>query len=402
MFFQLLIALLLGCFAGIFTGLIPGLHINLVAVIIMSTAASLLHIASPVAIAVFIIAMSITHTFIDTIPSIFLGAPNEDTALTVLPGHKLLLKGRGYEAVKLSATGSLFSLIAIAAIIPLLLKSVPFIYEHIKNYIGYILIFFSAIMIVTEKTKNKRFWAFFVFIVSGILGIIALTSPMKQPLLPLLSGLFGVSILLFSLSENTRIPEQQITEIEKVSNKNKAKAVSAAVFSGSLTALFPGLSSSHAAVIGTQIVGDIGVNAFLMLMGGINTVNFVFSLVTLYTIDKARNGTVVAISKLIEAIPLKYILIFIAAAVAAGGIATFLALQIAKSFSTFVNKINYRRLCMLIIIFIFMMSFYFSSWFGILVLIVGTAIGLLPHFFGFRKSACMGCLLVPTILFFIL
>jgi len=39
-------------------------------------------------------------------PSIFLGAPEADTALAVLPGHALLMEGRGEEAVRLSAIGS--------------------------------------------------------------------------------------------------------------------------------------------------------------------------------------------------------------------------------------------------------------------------------------------------------
>jgi len=48
-----------------------------------------------------------------------------------------------------------------------------------------------------EKGIDKKFWALAVFLMAGILGIIDLTMPnLKQPLFPMLSGLFGVSMLV--------------------------------------------------------------------------------------------------------------------------------------------------------------------------------------------------------------
>ena len=111
----LITALLLGVSAGTFTGLSPGIHINLVAAILLSLIPSSLFLQSiPVlALAIFIASMSITHTFIDFIPSIFLGAPDEDTFLSILPGHQLLQEGKGYEAAILTLYGSLTALIII-------------------------------------------------------------------------------------------------------------------------------------------------------------------------------------------------------------------------------------------------------------------------------------------------
>ena len=101
MFLQILLAIILGCIAGTFTGIIPGIHVNLLSLIILSFSTYLLGITTPLIIAVFIISIALTHTFVNAIPSIYLGAPDSDTALSVLPGHKLLLKGLGHEAVKL-------------------------------------------------------------------------------------------------------------------------------------------------------------------------------------------------------------------------------------------------------------------------------------------------------------
>jgi len=201
-FLELLIASLLGVSAGVITGLIPGIHINLVSLLVVSLSVYLLDIFSLPSLGVFIISMAITHTFLDILPAIFLGAPDADTALGVLPGHKLLMKGMGYEAVKLTVIGSLFSLILAMILFPLFIIIVPNIYETIQPLIGYILLLIVIYMILIEKKIDGKFWAFVVFSMAGILGILVLTMPnLKQPLFPLLSGLFGVSMLIVSLSK---------------------------------------------------------------------------------------------------------------------------------------------------------------------------------------------------------
>ena len=186
MFLEILAAVLIGIMFGIFTGLVPGIHINLVSLILLSTSAYFLGFTSPVVLGVFIIAMSVTHTFIDTIPSVFLGAPDADTALSVLPGHKLLLKGMGYEAVKLTVIGSLLCLILTIIIIPFMIPFVPKAYAFVQPYIGYILLAVCIFMILKENGLNNKFWGFFLFTISGILGIIVLNWPnLKQPLFPM-------------------------------------------------------------------------------------------------------------------------------------------------------------------------------------------------------------------------
>lgn len=400
----ILLATILGILCGVFTGLIPGIHVNLISLLLLSMSAYFLQITNPLVIAVFIIAMAVTHTFLDPIPSIFLGAPDADMALSVLPGHKLLLEGKGYEAVKLTVIGSLSSLIIILSIIPFMIPIIPIIYEFIQPHIGYILIFVVFYMtIIKENTIKHKAWALVLFLLSGVLGLITLNMPnLKQPLFPLLSGLFGTSSLILSLNQNVKIPKQSVSETINVSKKNKIKAISAAVFSGSLTGLFPGLGSAQAAIIGMQLVGEIGNYAFMILIGGINTVNFVFSLVTLYTLQKARNGAVVVVLEIIKSIDIFQLITLLAVALIAGAIAAFLALKISKVFAKYIVKINYRILCISIITFIAMISFVFGQFIGLLILIVSTAVGLIAPLIGIKRSNAMGCLLLPVILYFVL
>ena len=86
MLLELLLALLFGILAGTITGLLPGIHINLVGAILVSLSVGILSSIDPIYLVAFVVAMSITHTFTDFIPSVFLGCPDADTVLSVLPG----------------------------------------------------------------------------------------------------------------------------------------------------------------------------------------------------------------------------------------------------------------------------------------------------------------------------
>ena len=399
MLFEILIAIILGCIMGTITGITPGLHINLVALILFGISPILLGYTNIIAVASFIIAMSITHTFSDFISSTYLGAPSDDTALAVLPAHRMLLDGMGHEAVKLTVIGSLLCLIMTIILSPILIIVVPFIFLHLKNYIPWILAAVIIFMIYREENLNKKFWAFAVTALSGILGLAVFSIPnLKDPLLPMLSGIFGVSILLLSLSQKVVLPIQRTTEMVKVKAKNVAKAMGASIFSGSLVSIFPGLGPAQSAVVAGQIVGEIDVFSYLILVGGINTVSMVVSLITLFTIQKARNGSIIVVQQLLQNINLNILILFLAVALIAGGIAAFLTLYVSKIFSSIMNRLNYSYLSMGIILFVASMVFYFSGFIGILILIVATSIGLIPNIVDVSRSNAMACLLIPIIL----
>jgi len=367
MFFQIITALIIGIAFGVFTGLTPGIHTNLVAVMLVSASPFLLVYTNPIVLSVFIIAISVTNTFVDAIPSIFLGAPDADMALGVLPGHRYLLKGWGYQAVKLTLIGSFGAVILSILMFPLSIPVVKFIYPLVKDYIGWMLIIVVVFMILRD---NKKLWALFVFLIAGSLGLVVLNMPkLEQPLFPLLSGLFGISTLLISLRDTNSIPEQKTEERIKVKWPVALKALLSGQFSGFITAIFPGLGAAQAAVISMQITRKLGDHGFMILIGSINTVNFILSISALYAIDKARNGSIVAISQLMTGIDLKISALFLAATLVSGAASVYITLKIAKVFSRLMNKINYRTLVIIIILFITALAILLSGPLGLLVLL---------------------------------
>lgn len=394
---------ILGIFAGTITGLIPGLHINLVSVILLTLSPFLLGYTGVLSLVALIIAMSITHTFTDFIAATYLGAPDADTALAVLPAHQLLLEGKGFEAIRLTVAGSLLCLLFVISIIPFLIIAVPLIFTTLQPFIGFLLLAISVFMLLREPSWRKKGWATFVFLSAGILGIVTFTLPnLEEPLFPLLSGMFGISMLLTSLSQQTKIPKQRITEQVLVSNKDAVKAVSSGVFSGSLVSIFPGLGPAQAAILATQFFKKISTSTYLVVVGGINTVSMVMALITLLTINKARNGSIVVVQELLPEFSLTLLGISISVALIAGGIATIATLWIGKVFSNVMNKVNYKVVSLAIIFFLIILSFYFGGLMGFFVLSVSTSIGIIPVLKGVGRNHAMGVLLLPVILYFLL
>lgn len=400
MFLSLLFATLLGTFLGAVAGLIPGIHPNLISVMLVSISPVLLNYVSSLFLITIIISMAIANIFLNIIPSVFLGAPDDDKVLSVLPGHRLLLQGKGHEAIMLTVIGSLASFILVLSLFPIFAPLMIFIYPILKNYIAYILIIIVFFLIFREK--NSRFWAFSIFFISGILGLATLNiANLKEPLFPLLSGLFGTSLLITSVNEKVKIPKQIISDVQ-IDSSLGYRSTFIATLMGSLASFMPGLGPSQAAILGSQITKNLGDKGFLMLVGGLNTVNITLSFLTLYILNKARNGAVLTVSRIIETFNFNHLMLSIGCALVATGISVILTIKISKIFARLIEKINYKKLCLTIILFIIILVILISGFLGLLILIVSTFAGMLPTFKNIGKNHLMGCLLLPVILYFLL
>ncbi len=401
MFLDISIALILGVGTGIITGLTPGLHINLVSVLVLSFSPLLLQITSPIVLGVYIIAMSITHTFLDALPSIYLGAPDEAQALNVLPGHRLLMRGEGHNAVLCTVIGASGTIILGILFFPLFIFLMKWLAEPVTGIVGYLLILLMFYMIWREKEKKTK--ALALFLLSGALGLLVFSIPtLEQPLFPLLSGLFGFSILLISLAQKSVIPKQKLNQPLNLSAKNITKSVTGATGMGFIAAFLPGFGSSQAAIIATNVVGDIGDEGFLTLVGGINTANMLISIAAAYILNKSRNGAILVVNKLLDGMSFETMLIFLAVSLVAAGTAALLTIKISKVFAQLIVKVKYSYIVWGIIIFIALLTAYFDGFIGLTILATATALGLISSVWGIGKNHLMGCLLVPVILYFVL
>ena len=404
---------------GILSGLTPGLHLNNFAALLLAISPQLLALGlSPFQMASIILSASISQTFFDAIPAIFLGAPDSETALTVLPGQRLMLEGRGIEAVRLSALGSAGSvLFAILLIIPLSWM-VSSYNDYLTKYVGILLLAIALMMIKSERgpwIEGQGSWvhwkykaiAALLFLTSGLLGTFAFdhenlaSSPLglgPQVLLPLLSGIFGASSLLLSLSTETEIPEQKESKI-KLSSCALAKAVFSGGLGGSVVAWIPGVSPSVAAIT-TRLGATPSPEEFLVSIAGVNTANALFSLVALYVIDKPRSGAAAAIQELmtLDQSTLIQMIIIVVIVAAASYLACIGAARLA---GRAISRLNYRLLCLGVLLFLVAMTYAFTGLFGLFIFFLSTVVGLIAPVAGIHRTHAMGVLMLPLILRYI-
>ncbi len=419
---------MLGVLLGTITGIVPGIHPNNVAFILLSISPLILgqlHFLTAlvpsetllVLVASTILAASVAHTFLSFIPAAFIGAPEGDTAICVLPAHRLLLEGRAYEATVFSVIGSFGAVIfSFLFLIPFYVLFSTFqFYETIQSYMLYILIGISALLIFTESFSERIevyqaiLLSSFVFLLSGGFGYVILNLPVHSPfffrstmLFPALTGLFGLSTILFSLLHIPEIPEQRIEELEMEKGEIANSVISGSAF-GSLVSFLPGITSAHATVMAMLARRNRQPEQVITTLSGVNTANVIFCLATLFLIFRARSGATMAISRLLQVqpwemvIPPSSLIYLLIAALIASAFAFYITKYVGKQFSLMFVKIPYRKMLISITVFLSVLVFLFTGALGLLILLVAACIGLIPIYFGVRRSNCMGVLLLPII-----
>ncbi|MEK6928012.1 MAG: tripartite tricarboxylate transporter permease [Nanoarchaeota archaeon] len=395
---EILILSLLGILAGTFTGLAPGIHINLIASFLVTILPKFQFI-SPISAISFIVSMSITHVFLDFIPSIYLGVPEEDTFLSILPGHEMLIQGKAQEALLYTFLGAFGGVIVSILISPIYLLLLPKFYPIIKQIIPYILIIVSVYLIFREE---RTISGIIVFFLSGFLGLISFNLPLNNPLLPLLTGLFGVSSLILSIKQKTSIPKQIPLILSKIQiNKLESlKTLSLISLISPFFSFLPGLGSGHPALIASEIK-ETSQKQFLLLQGASSSIIMTLSFLALFAINKTRSGSAAAIQQILPAITLNIVMIILLISFITAIIAFFLGLFLSKYFSKIFIKINYQFLSIAIIFFLIIITFFFSGILGILILLTGTSIGLFTLYSNSRRANLMGSLILPVILYYL-
>jgi putative membrane protein len=397
---NLIVALLLGCCAGIFTGIMPGIHTNTVAAGVLATLPFLTKWFSTLELGIFLIAMIIMHSFVDFIPSIFLGAPDDgETALSVLPGHKMLLEGLGYDALKLTIVGGVGATIIGLIMLPVFSLVVYYGYDKLGFSIPILILFFCAFFILMEKDFRGKIWALLIFIMSGILGIITLNYlSIKEPLFPLLSSLFGISTLLISMQGQNKIVEQKISD--NIEFKHYWLSHIKASFSAAIMSVLPALGAAQATILAQAVTKKQHSNEeFLVIVGGINTVSSIFVLTTLFLIGRARTGVLAVMKQFLE-LDFNSFLILLVAGLVAIGFSVIVTLLLGKVIATKIARFKYRKISFAVLIMLIILIGFFSGWLGLFIASVGTAIGLIAPYIGVKRIHAMGCLALPAVIYF--
>ncbi len=392
-------AVILGIILGIVSGLTPGIHVNTFSAFIVSYSAFLRNFFSPEELAVVIFTNAMVHTFLDIIPSMFLGVPDEDTAVAILPTHELVLDGKGVVATSISAYSSLLSFLFSLPMFFLFILVLPKMETELSMITPFLLSAISIAMIAGEKGDvfggslsawRKRALASLIFLLSGLLGFFTLGEG-DVTLLPLLTGLFSSPTLMISALRGSEVPSQEVSlELPNV------RDVISGSLAGALVSLFPGISSGIATVIASNHLKDG--KRIVSAISSANTANALLCFAVFFSIHRVRSGAVGAVQKLGSNLSIADIMIVGLISALAGTILTLIFGVIA---SKVVSKVDQLKLSSTVFVTLLVLIYALTGSFGLLVFSVATLIGSLTVIFGVRRINCMGCLIVPTIMLYL-
>jgi putative membrane protein len=395
---EILLGTLIGVLLGTISGIIPGVHSNTLAGVLLSLQVAFLSFFSPLVLAGAMFGALITHTFVDSIPSTFLGIPDVDTSLAVLPAHALCLEGNGEEAVRIAALGSACAIVIAVPLSIICFFLLPALQPYFDWWIGILLISTMGYMIVTSECPG---WALALFCGSGILGIFSLRyaflswhtlAGSSAILMPLLTGLFGISVLL-TASQGT-MPEQHFRGI-RMEDRTIMKYSLVGTFAGVAVGWLPGLSTASANSVLASLIGyEKNRRTYVLATSAANTSNAFIGLAALFALSRMRNGVMVALSELPLPTMSELTIIGVLAACAAYGITVVLS----RSASRF-NGIDGRLLNHAVIVFIIILCIILTGPFGVVILILATALGLVPHLVNIPRVFCMGAIIAPVIFY---
>ncbi|MBN2094889.1 MAG: tripartite tricarboxylate transporter permease [Candidatus Aenigmarchaeota archaeon] len=396
MFLELLLYLLLGAFLGTLAGLVPGLHPNTISFLILAASPFLgLDIFFLVAL---VVGCEMTNAFVNFIPAILFSAPEESTAMATMPGQKLLLAGRAYEAILLSVYGGIFAAMFILILFPCFVIFIPRAYYVLKPAIVFLLL--VTIIHLFWTSRRKLLPSVLVFGFSGIYGLLIFQLPISssQVLFPTFCGLFGLSALALS-SASGGIPSQEMDADFSDSSRRKSSLMS--VLCGLLAGNLPGVGTSEVTVMSQEVSGTSSPKDFMITVGGIASASSIFSIIALWTLGNPRSGSSVAIQALQFEYTVWTMLLVLFMIVLSAGLGALLTLIMSRIFIRNSSRINFSKLSKIIFVFLLALVVMTTGLLGILVAATGFSIGVYCITADARRSLMMVVLIVPTLLFFL-
>ena len=395
---EILVGTLLGVLLGTVSGLIPGVHVNTLAGVLISFQVALLSILGPLALAGALFAALITHTFVESIPSTFLGIPDADTSLSVLPAHALTLEGNGEEAVRVAALGSACAMIIAVPLSVCCYFLLPALQPYFDWGIGILLLAVVGYMIVMSESPG---WALGIFTVAGALGIFTLRYAYlswhtlgggSALLMPLLTGLFGISVLL--IASQGVMPDQHFRGL-RIKRETIVKSSVLGTLAGIAVGWLPGLSTATANGVLASVIGyEKDRRAYILATSSANTANAFIGLAALFALSRMRNGVMVVLSEL----PLPSMSELTVIGVLAACAAYLITIGLSRSANRF-NGIDTRLLNRAVILFVVGLCLILTGPFGGFILILAIVLGLVPHIVNVPRVYCMGAIMVPVMLY---
>jgi putative membrane protein len=419
----ILIYTILGTVMGGLLAMVPALHVYNVAGIALLAWFAWPEIIPEVALPAFFMSQLVAWSIINTIPSMFFGAPDEAAVFVVLPGQKYMLQGRGYEASILTGVGSLAAIIVMVLLAPFCLYTLPAIIRLRSQNLGWILLLFVTYMVMSEwpkgtglgKTKWEKFkWAWANLIagigtmaLAGFMGFIILNRTLVplnmsfQGIMPVFVGLFAVAIISRNLVSNQQIPPQHIGSTIDLDHRLLAKGVFAGTLGGGIAAVTPAVTGGIGGIVAGAATGQRDDRIFVISQGVSKVVYYVgaFLLFFVPTLmakggGVPRGGMAIILKPIFTPYTPEEYFGILAVIMISGAISFLMMFPLTRWTIKLITRVDYHHILFGALGIIFIIVWGLTGWMGIFLMAVGTGIGLIPAFYHSRLSNSMALLLI--------
>lgn len=393
-----IVAVAAGIAIGAATGLLPGLHVNLIAAL-----ALLLPMGAEASLGV--VAIGVVHTFITILPSTYLGMPDEG-ALSVLPAHRMRLDGMARQAVQISLHSSMLAVIAV------LLLIVPYHWVVARPAVLPFLELVAPVVLVAVPVwliaRDHRPWPASIIAGSAAgLGWLAFDWPVAgwlpgaaTPLLPLLSGLFGIPTLLWAMRRRqTGVPQTAAeSRVPRGTYGAGMRGLTAAMFTAVLPGLTAAVATSMAMPATRQEPGRV-----LATLSAVNTAHLCLAMAVLWMTGRTRSGLAAAWADQNRVLPWTWmpppdLLAVLTTFLVAGACAVVITPLIEPWYERFLARLRPGRAEAVTLVLVLALVAVTTGWTGVLLFAAAIFIGSLPLIVGVRRVHLAAALSVPIAL----
>ncbi len=421
---KVLVSTLAGTLVSAVIGCLPAMHVyNFAALfVVFHAAVSKSALGSdPYVMMPFMMGLIVGWAILNTVPAVFLGAPDESSMLMVFPTQKYLMQGRGYEAAALTAIGSLGGVVCLLIVAPFLGRILPIVRGVLNPNIFWILMLIVAYMVLSEFPKGGDHGAtrlarlldawkslsagILTLLLAGWLGFILLRRPISTEfafsnIMPAFVGMFGVPWVIQNIVSGTEVPKQYIPKSIDCSGFIIFRGVSAGFLGGGFAAFFPIVTGGIGGLLAGHACAQNDERAFIISQGASKLVYYVGAFLLFFVpVAGITRGGLANMMRTMFVPRGVADYCMIVASVALGGALAFLLLGVlSRGTIWLIQRVDYRYASWAALLFMVLIVIGITGWPGLLLMFVSTGIGMIPVVFHSRRSNCMGVLLIPVAL----
>ncbi len=444
---------LLGTLTGSILCFIPALHIYNVAGIAVVIWLSVRHLIPYYAIAPFFMSLVVAFSFMNTIPMTFFNTLDESAGATLLPSNSMVMRGRGKEAAILSGAGTLMGAFMLLALTPFFFFIWPYLASILGGHLHWILGLVIVHYIMSEWPKGAGrgttplkkwleacrncFAGILTFSLAAIFGLIFLSKPVLPPelafqnIMPVFVGFFAIPSIIQSLLSKFRPPQQYDSNNLNADWKDFSYGALPGFIGGMMAAYLPAVTAG----IGSMLAGHTTNHRNLdrtrfrpprekgtivdlhtpeiyyrqernfLIAGGCGKILYyvgafllLFVITDLTPFGTGRGGLAFILRPVFTAEKGDFF-IMVSTIIFSSCISFLLLIKASRKAAAISPRLNMTLIYSVVLLILSAIVYFIAGgWAGIALMAAATCIGMIPVFYGCRRSHCMAVLLVPIAL----